>query len=284
MSVGGANDPSSVYGYSDEIVAGHATWSLTQPEWKPSASACWANSISPVRVAWRPRCGRWMPQSMARHSCPERHGRLGLHAQQSGSSVVRVPGTRPGRRARDAVGPCRSGGHSPERRASTGSMRAARIDGYRPATRPTRAPAGGAANGSHGSSSGVQSRAAETATTTMIPSARPDDAADEAHRRRLAQELAGDVAAAGAEGAAQPDLARALHHRHERDVGDADRADDEGDHAEQQEQAVDVGLHVVAGPRRRRRRGRAERLRGVRVERRGGLPGDQPRPRRARSR
>ena len=51
MSVGGANDPSSVYGYFDSIERGQATWSLTHPEWKPSWSACCANSISPRRVA-----------------------------------------------------------------------------------------------------------------------------------------------------------------------------------------------------------------------------------------
>ena len=58
MSGGGANDPSSVYGYFEWISFGHAMWSLTHPEWKPRSSAWRAKSSSAWRDAWRPRCGR----------------------------------------------------------------------------------------------------------------------------------------------------------------------------------------------------------------------------------
>ena len=54
-----------------------------------------------------------------------------------------------------------------------------------------------------------------------------DDAADEAEAGALDQELPGDVAAAGAERTAQPDLADPLEHRDQRHVGDADRPDQE---------------------------------------------------------
>ena len=47
---------------------------------------------------------------------------------------------------------------------------------------------------------------------------------------------------AGAERPAQPDLADALEHRDERDVGDPDRADEQRHAAEQQEERVEVVL------------------------------------------
>ena len=56
------------------------------------------------------------------------------------------------------------------------------------------------------------------------------------------EELRGDVAARGAERAAQPDLAHALEHRDERDVGDPDRADEQRHAAEQHEERVEVVL------------------------------------------
>ena len=39
MSAVAGNEPSSVYGYFERMLRGQATWSLTQPEWKPSSSA-----------------------------------------------------------------------------------------------------------------------------------------------------------------------------------------------------------------------------------------------------
>ena len=51
---------------------------------------------------------------------------------------------------------------------------------------------------------------------------------------------------AGAERAAQADLADPLEHRDERHVGDADRADQQRHAAEQQEERVEVVLHVAA--------------------------------------
>jgi hypothetical protein len=64
MSGGTGKDPSSLYGYDDSMAAGQATWSLTQAEWNPAASARRANSTSASRETRWPRCGRWMPQSM----------------------------------------------------------------------------------------------------------------------------------------------------------------------------------------------------------------------------
>ena len=48
----------------------------------------------------------------------------------------------------------------------------------------------------------------------------------------------------------QADLAGAFEHRDERDVGDADGADEQGDAPEHEQQEVEVALHVVAHPRR----------------------------------
>src|SRR3954453_23448452 len=47
----------------------------------------------------------------------------------------------------------------------------------------------------------------------------------------FADELAGDVPAGRPEGAAQADLTAAFEHRDDHDVGDADRADQDGDDA-----------------------------------------------------
>jgi hypothetical protein len=48
----------------------------------------------------------------------------------------------------------------------------------------------------------------------------------------LDEELQGDVAPGGPQGAAQPDLAGALDDRHQRHVGDADGADQQRHAAE----------------------------------------------------
>ena len=64
------------------------------------------------------------------------------------------------------------------------------------------------------------------------------------------EELDADVALGGAERAAQPDLGAALEHGDEHDVGDADGADEQGDGAEAEEQAVERALGGGAGDER----------------------------------
>ena len=56
-----------------------------------------------------------------------------------------------------------------------------------------------------------------------------DDAADDGQKHRFEQELRQDVAVFRAEGFAQADLARALRHRDQHDVHDADAADEQRD-------------------------------------------------------
>ena len=77
----------------------------------------------------------------------------------------------------------------------------------------------------------------------------PADAEDEG----LAEELDRDVAAAGAEGAAQADLGAALEDGDDHHVGDPDPADQEGDRAEAEEERGEgafgggLGLEHVGG-------------------------------------
>ena len=66
MPEGAGNWPSSVYGYSDSIFFGKAMWSLVQSECTPMRSLVRANVVTCSAVAWRPRCGKWAPQSMRR--------------------------------------------------------------------------------------------------------------------------------------------------------------------------------------------------------------------------
>ena len=68
------------------------------------------------------------------------------------------------------------------------------------------------------------------------PSSDADAAAQQAERNRLDEKLQQHIAALGAEGHAQSDLARPLGDRHEHDVHDADAADDERDAGDAGEQ------------------------------------------------
>ncbi len=52
-----------------------------------------------------------------------------------------------------------------------------------------------------------------------------------------------DLAPGGAQGAAQPDFLAAVQHRDDHDVGDADRADEQGDRAQAEEQGVERAGH-----------------------------------------
>ena len=91
----------------------------------------------------------------------------------------------------------------------------------------------------------------------MAVAAAADDGAGQAAEERqeegFGQELLGDVAAGGAQGAAQADLGAAFEDGDDHDVGDADAADEQGDGAQAEEQAVvgafggDLGLQDVGG-------------------------------------
>ncbi|SPZ16162.1 Uncharacterised protein [Pseudomonas aeruginosa] len=80
----------------------------------------------------------------------------------------------------------------------------------------------------------------------------PGQAADHREHRRLGEELAEDIALAGASGHADADLAGAFAHGHEHDVHHADPAyqqGDRGDRAEHQRQGV-LGLRLGLDHRR----------------------------------
>ena len=76
-------------------------------------------------------------------------------------------------------------------------------------------------------------------TPTAPPSSSEEDG--------FGEELGADVTFGGAEGAAQPDLGAAFEDRDDHDVGHADRADQEGNGAEAEEQAVEGTLGVGLG-------------------------------------
>ena len=80
--------------------------------------------------------------------------------------------------------------------------------------------------------------------------ANADGPAEEGEQDGLGEELDADVAFGGAEGAAQPDLAAAFEDGDDHDVGDADGADEQGDGAEAEEQAVEGALGVGLGDER----------------------------------
>ena len=188
MSGGGANEPSWVYGYFDVISRGQATWSLTQAEWKPSASACWAKSISPVRVPWRPRCGRWMPQSIG-PSCPPSRLTLISHDSQrthrSGEEDRVVQPSRPPR-------PPRRRSRHPARRTRR-AVGAASVAGFG-------AIAGAVAIGTGATASTTTPTTATTETTTP---ATPDD--QPGPRWQRDDRSGGPVA--GSSGSSRPDAA-----------------------------------------------------------------------------
>lgn len=64
------------------------------------------------------------------------------------------------------------------------------------------------------------------------PEGSAEDSAEDAEGRRLCDDVGGDVAPGGAEGAAEPDLGGAFHDGDQRGVGDADGADEEADAGE----------------------------------------------------
>ena len=96
-------------------------------------------------------------------------------------------------------------------------------------------------------------------------------AAGQGQQDRLGQELGADLAAGGAERAAQPDLGAALKHGDDHDVGHPDRADEQGDRAEAEEQGVERALGVGQGGERVRGPGDGDLVRVFRA----GLVGEQ---------
>ena len=81
--------------------------------------------------------------------------------------------------------------------------------------------------------------------------------------------------AGGSEAAPQADLAHPLEHRHERDVGDADRPHQQRDGSEQQEQRVEVLLHTGLDPSRLGRSGDLQRVGVGGDQRQGNLGSDE---------
>ena len=75
----------------------------------------------------------------------------------------------------------------------------------------------------------------------------PDGSAEQPEKDGFGEELGADMAPGGAEGAAESDLRAALEHGDDHDVRDADRADQQGDGAEAEEQAVQRALGVRLG-------------------------------------
>ena len=90
----------------------------------------------------------------------------------------------------------------------------------------------------------VQAYAAVAAIPMRVP-----QAAEGRQEQGFGQELLGDVAAGGAEGAAQADLGAAFEDRDDHDVGDADTADEQGDGSQAEEQAV-VGASAATSASR----------------------------------
>ena len=111
--------------------------------------------------------------------------------------------------------------------ASIGSSDAARIAGYSPKNSPTIAVIEMPSTTDHGSTTAGSGLTWLMTQATRKPSAGADDAAEHRERDRLGEDLPQDVAPPRAERLAQPDLARALAHRHQHDVHDDDAADDE---------------------------------------------------------
>ena len=94
-----------------------------------------------------------------------------------------------------------------------------------------------------------------------MPSAMPISSAEHAQRDGLDQELQRDVGAARAERLPQADLARALGHRHQHDVHDADAADDQRDGGGGAEQPAQASPAPPCAPSRSRSGCRRRRCR-----------------------
>ena len=83
----------------------------------------------------------------------------------------------------------------------------------------------------------------------------PSDPAGQRDDRRLDQELPDDVAALGADGAADADLPGALHHARQHDVHDADAADEQRDRRDRHHHHLE---HALRAPLLRQQLGRRD--------------------------
>ena len=95
----------------------------------------------------------------------------------------------------------------------------------------------------------------------------PIDPAGERDDRRLDQELTDDVALLRADGAADADLARPLHHAGEHDVHDADAADEQRDRRDRHHDHLEDALRAALLGEQLRRRDDGE-VAGAAVRRR----------------
>ncbi len=87
-------------------------------------------------------------------------------------------------------------------------------------------------------------------------------AAGQGQQGGLGEELGADLAAGGAEGAAQADFLTAFQHGDDHDVGDTDGTDEEGDGAEAEEQGVEGTFGVGLRGECSRRLGDGDVVRG----------------------
>ena len=140
------------------------------------------------------------------------------------------------------------------RRAWVGDRRAARMAGRSPA----RAPMMTAAARPPAQACGRDDDGLAVAAGVGGGGGRAGDdsggAAGQGQQDGLGQELGADLAAGGAQRAAQPDLGAALQHGDDHDVGHPDRADQQRDRAQAEEQGVERALGVGPG---------GERVRGL---------------------
>src|SRR3972149_2975470 len=97
-----------------------------------------------------------------------------------------------------------------------------------------------------------------------------DGAAETGEEDGFGEELDEDVAPGGAEGAAEADLGATLENADEHDVGDTHRADEEGDGAEAEEEAVEGAFGFGTGFQRGRRPADGDFAGGCGVGRGGG--------------
>ena len=80
-----------------------------------------------------------------------------------------------------------------------------------------------------------------------MPMVTPEQAADAGEHDRLDQELLGDVAPLGAQGAADADLAGPLGHGRQHDVHDADAADQQRDGGDRAQDDAELPGRLLGG-------------------------------------
>ncbi len=137
-------------------------------------------------------------------------------------------------------------GTTPSRRASTGGTRIARIAGATLATRLTSVPTRTVTMTVRvsmttpllGRSAPKALKSARRSAAVPMPEHEADDAADEAEQQPLADDRAPDLAARGAEGAQQRELAHALGDGDREGVEDEEGADEQRDEGEREQEGL----------------------------------------------